>query len=302
MPPAPPRISVVIPHLNHPEALARCLAALAAQEAPPFEAIVVDNGSRVLPEAEVAAHPFARLETEATPGPGPARSRGAHLAKGEILAFIDADCVARPGWLSAIAGFLDAHPGIGVIGGDVRIACADPARPTAIEAYESVWGYRMRLYVARDGYTATCNMAVRAPVFAAVGDFGGIGIAEDMEWGRRATAMGVGMAYVPDMAIATPARDSFAELARKWDRHVGHDFAAVRGAAGRLRWGLRALALAASPLAEIGRLLGSDRIAGPGARARAFGCLLRVRLYRARRMLGLLTGGPADLSQRWRQG
>ena len=303
LPPGPPRVSVVIPHLNHAGALRRCLAALAAQQdPPPFEAIVVDNGSHALPEPVVAEFPFARLLTEATPGPGPARSTGARQAQGQILAFVDADCIAAPDWLAVLTGHLDAHPQTGVIGGDVTIAAADPKRPTPVEAYESVWGYRMQLYVERDGYAATCNMAVRRAVFEAIGDFAGIGVAEDMDWGRRATAAGVGMAYVPGMRIATPARDSFAELARKWDRHIGHGFAAVRGPGARLRWGGRALALAVSPLAELPRLARTDRLSGLAARARAFGCLTRIRLYRTRRMLGLLLrGGAGDLAGRWRQ-
>ena len=39
------QISVVIPHLNQPEALARCLASLAVGARQPDEIIVVDNGS-----------------------------------------------------------------------------------------------------------------------------------------------------------------------------------------------------------------------------------------------------------------
>ncbi|MHA3980947.1 glycosyltransferase family 2 protein [Halovulum sp. GXIMD14794] len=302
-PHGPPRVSVVIPHLNHAEALRRCLAALdAQQDPPPFEAIVVDNGSHALPEAVLAAFPFARLLTEATPGPGPARSTGARQARGELLAFIDADCIAAPDWLAVLTDYLDAHPQTGVIGGNVTIALADPALPTPVEAYESVWGYRMKLYVERDGYTATCNMATRRAVFEAIGDFAGIGLAEDVDWGRRASAAGVRLDYVPDMRIATPARDSFAELARKWDRHIGHDHAAVRGLGGQLRWGARALALAASPLAELPLLARTDRLSGARAKARAFGCLTRIRLHRTRRMLSLLMRGSGeDLAGRWRQ-
>ncbi|XJN85291.1 glycosyltransferase family 2 protein [Mesorhizobium terrae] len=46
-----PRLSIVIPHLNEPDSLQRCLAALNAQRNPniPFEIIVVDNGSRIPP-------------------------------------------------------------------------------------------------------------------------------------------------------------------------------------------------------------------------------------------------------------
>ena len=97
--PERPRISVVILHLNPPEFLARCFASLAAGTRAPYEAIVVDNGSRELPEAVCAAH-GARLLSEAEPGPGSARNCGVAASSGELLAFIDADCVAYPGWSS----------------------------------------------------------------------------------------------------------------------------------------------------------------------------------------------------------
>ncbi|MCB6180103.1 glycosyltransferase [Rhodobacter sp. Har01] len=298
-----PALSVIIPHLNAPEVLTRCLDALAAQrgDGVSFEVIVADNGSAVPPEAVVAGFPFARLVVEPTPGPGPARNHGARIARAPILAFIDCDCIAAPGWIAAIAGHFAAHPETGVIGGDVRIECADPGRPTAIEAYESIYGYRFKLYIERDHYAGAGNMAVRRALFQQVGDFGGIDIAEDMDWGRRATAMGVRTTYVPRMQISTPARDSFAQLTRKWDRHIGHDFAAVKSLPDRLRWALRALSLGLSPMVETGRILTSDRVSGLRERWLAFRCLTRIRLYRCRRMLGLVAGGDgAALAKGWR--
>lgn len=300
----PAGLTVVIPHLNGPDGLQRCLAALAKERATSgvdFAVFVVDNGSKQLPEAVCAAFPFVRLMSESEPGPGPARSHGAAQADTEFLAFIDADCVPRPGWVAQIVAYLAAHPETGVIGGDVRISRAVPGRTTATEAYESVYGYRMQLYVERDHYTATCNMAVRRAVFEAVGSFGGISIAEDVDWGRRATAQGVRIDYVPDMVIETPARADFAELARKWDRHIGHDFAEVTGLAGRVRWLAKALALAVSPLKEIPTILTTDRVTGAGERWLALSMLTRVRLYRCRRMLGLLMGaGPSSMAA-WRK-
>lgn len=298
------RLTVVIPHLNQPESLERCLAALAAQSsgAPPFEVIVVDNGSSEPPAALVERFLFARLEQEATPGPGPARSRGARMARGDVVAFIDSDCVARPGWLSGVVAYLDANPETDVIGGEVLILRRDQDRATAIEAYESIWGYRMKLYVERDHYTATCNMAVRRDVFLKVGDFEGIRMAEDLDWGRRATAMGARIDYVADIRIETPARESFAELRRKWDRHIGHDFAEVATGRDRLRWIARALAVAASPIGEIPRVAGSERVSGLRERLLAFVCMTRLRLYRARRMLGLLFAGDGGaLAAGWRK-
>jgi glycosyltransferase involved in cell wall biosynthesis len=292
-----PRISVIIPHLNQAEALARCLAALAAQEAAvPFEVLVVDNGSATPP----VVGPAARLLLEATPGPGPARNRGVVGARAPILAFLDADCVPAPGWIAAIAAhFVD--PAAAVAGGEVRVTVRDPAMPTAVEAFESVFGYRVPLYIRRDGFAGTGNMAVRAEVFAQAGPFPGIGAAEDRVWGRRASAMGYPPAFLPAMRVETPARASFAELAAKWDRHVAHDYAELpAGPRARIGWCLRALAVAASPVVELHAVATSDRLHGPRARALAWLFLARIRLYRARRMLGLAAGGDVGApGARW---
>lgn len=296
------RISVVIPHLNQPEALARCLASLAAGSAAPDEIVVVDNGSPAPPQ-KICDAAGARLLHEPEPGPGPARNRGVAETTGEILAFIDADCLADPGWIAAIrAAFAD--PAAEILGGDVRIACADPARPTLLEAYESVYAYRMDRYIAEQGFTGTGNLAVRRQVLAAVGPFRGRDVAEDRDWGQRATRAGHDLRYVPGMRVYHPARRDFAELARKWDRHVAHDYAAFRARpGGRALWAGRALALALSPPAELPRILASDRIGGARARLLAWTCLARVRLYRARVMARLLwRGDAAALSGRWNRG
>lgn len=306
-PPAPatspaisPAISVVIPHLNQPEMLARGLAALMAGRRLPDEVIVVDNGSQMLPEAICAAHPAVRLLHEAEPGPGPARNRGVAAARGEILAFIDADCIADAGWLAAAEAAM-ADPAAEILGGDVRIALADPARPTMLEAYESVYAYRMDRYIARQGFTGTGNLVVRRPVLEAVGPFAGLAIAEDRDWGQRATARGHRIRYVPAMRVYHPARASFAELFRKWDRQMAHDFTAARSRRlGRVMWGARTAAMALSPLAELPRVLTCDRIHGPRARLLALAAVTRLRLYRSARMAWLLAGGdPARLAGAW---
>ena len=68
-----PAISIVIPHLNQPELLAKCLACLHGQsvDMARTEIIVVDNGSAEPPRSVVEAFPGTLLATEATPGPGP---------------------------------------------------------------------------------------------------------------------------------------------------------------------------------------------------------------------------------------
>lgn len=281
-------LSIVIPHLNQPGFLARCLAALAPQvEAMAgVEAIVVDNGSRDLPSEVCGLYRWVRLEQESVPGPGPARNHGIAVARAPLLAFIDADCVPHGGWLASLAGAFAVNSATQIIGGDVRIGLADPARPTALEAYESVFAYRQKEYIEKMGFSGTGNLAMRREAHEAVGPFGGIEIAEDRDWGRRARALGIKIEYLDTMIVYHPARTTFAELCRKWDRHVSHDYEELpAGLAGQLKWAGLALAVAASGIVDIRRIAVSRRIATWRERGLAAAVLLRIRLYRTRRML-----------------
>ncbi|MCY1127476.1 glycosyltransferase [Frigidibacter sp. RF13] len=295
-----PRISVVIPHLNQPAMLDRCLASIAAGSRAPDEVVVADNGSQEMPETICARYPFVRLIRETTPGPGPARNAGIARTTGEVLAFIDADCVADPGWLAAAEAEM-ARPGATVLGGDVRILYVDPARLTMLEAYESIYAYRMDRYIARKNFTGTGNLVMTRAVFDDVGPFAGLSVAEDTDWGQRATAKGYRIRFVAGMRVYHPARERFAELRSKWDRHTAHFFDGVRGNFRRtVLWALKCGAMAASPLAELPQIVTSDRVSGIRNRLLALAGLIRIRLYRARIMAWLLFGGDPDrLSGRW---
>ena len=285
-----PDISVIIPHLNQPQQLAECLESLSGQTLPPdrFEVIVVDNGSRESPATTIAPFEGVRLETESAPGPGPARNRGAAASRGAILAFIDADCIADEDWLKTISGrFAEAGHRV-TLGGEVAIGYVDPSRLTMLEAYESVFAYRQQEYIEKHGFSGTGNLAVRRKDFAAVGPFGGIDIAEDRDWGRRALAKGYRVLFVPEMIVYHPARKSMAELQDKWDRHILHAFEERRERRfGRSRWALLAIAVAISPLADVRRVALSRRIPDFRAKLLALLALFRIRQYRALRMLRL---------------
>lgn len=297
-------ISVIIPHFNQPDYLERLLASLMGQIDSGWtaEVIVVDNGSTVGPEAVLARYPSVKLMHEAAQGPGPARTLGAAHAKGEVLAFTDADCVVAPDWLAAI-GRVFRDQSVQIAGGEVFILHADKAHPTPYEAYESEFGFRQEHYVKRDHYSASCNLIMRRGVMDKVGAFGGITIAEDVEWGQRAHALRVPLRWAPEIVVYHPARATFAELARKFDRLMGHAFEMqARGLKGRLRWAIKGVAMAVSPLFEIPRIVMSRRIGGGlGGRLSAFAVLVRIRLYRAKLMLRLLlSGGAGEKAGRWR--
>ncbi|MFN3847563.1 MAG: glycosyltransferase [Paracoccaceae bacterium] len=160
----------------------------------------------------------------------------------------------------------------------------------------------MDRYIAEQGFTGTGNLVVRRAVLDDVGPFAGLAVAEDRDWGHRATARGHAIRYVAAMRVYHPARADFAGLFAKWDRQLGHDYTAARtaGLRGRLKWAAKTAAMGISPVAELPRILGSDRISGLRSRLLAFWGLTRIRLHRMHRMAWLIAGGnPDTLSGRW---
>ncbi len=297
-----PLISVVIPHLNQPEALEACLSSLDAQSLARcfFEIIVVDNGSVSIPEDIVANHSGTRLLRELQPGPGPARNFGVRFATGDIIAFIDADCRAHRDWLRNALQTIRSSPEGTILGGDVRIWRNRWNTSTAIEAYEGVFGYRFKLFIERHGYCGTGNLVVRRTDYEKAGPFAGIELAEDVEWGQRARSAGLTFRYVPEMIVFHPARRSLQELCVKWDRHTQHNLNMARGKPGwKIRWIARALAVLASPIVDSMKVLGSDRIQGVSTRLKAISVLFAIRAYRARKMLSLLSASKAVV---WNRG
>jgi GT2 family glycosyltransferase len=284
-------LSIVIPHLNQPFFLERCLKSLAPQlsQYPGAEVIVVDNGSKSPPSEIIAKFPFARLIGEPEPGPGPARNKGIQVSKGELLAFIDADCVARNDWVKQLMSAFARHPHWLIAGGDVRILVEDASKPTMIEAYESIFAFRQKEYIFKQHFSGTGNLAMRREAFEVVGPFAGIGIAEDRDWGHRAVKAGFTIHYTPGMIVYHPARKTFQELSQKWDRHIVHDFnEKARSVGGRLKWvGLLAVVVL-SGLLDIRKIAFSDRVNSFRERVLASAMLLRIRLYRGWRMFGLV--------------
>jgi glycosyltransferase involved in cell wall biosynthesis len=299
--PDQPRVSVIIPHFNMPDALARCLASVKSQALEgAVEIIVVDNGSRQMPTDVVAAHPGVILLSEATPGPGPARNAGVAVARGPVLAFIDADCRAGDGWLKAAVEAVEAGGPRAVVGGDVRIDFVDPDHLTPVEAFEAVFAYRQRMYIEKQGFSGTGNLAMHCNVYEAVGPFAGIGIAEDRDWGHRASAAGYHPVYVPAMRIYHPARTDVASLTVKWRRHVAHDWAEHRAAGRPLwRWLLKAALMPASVIVDGGRLLSSDRLSGLANKVSGLAVLAQIRLLRCSEMLRVIGATGEDAATHW---
>lgn len=97
-------VSVVIPTHDRPASLMRLLDALRRQSigTQRFEAIVVDDGSRVPVAAESGDLRMRVLRHPRPRGPAAARNTGWRAASAQTVAFIDDDCAPSEGWLEAV--------------------------------------------------------------------------------------------------------------------------------------------------------------------------------------------------------
>src|SRR4051812_33022650 len=161
-----PEISVVIPVRDGASSLPTLLDSLASQDLDDdrYEVIVVDNASRDA-TAEVAAARGARVIHEPRPNRSGARNAGARAAGSDVLAFVDADCRAAPGWLSALLACRGRAP---LVAGRVDIETRPT--PNSIEQFESRWRFKQEVGVSQ-GWAATANLLVEREAFDAIGGF-----------------------------------------------------------------------------------------------------------------------------------
>lgn len=183
-PQAPFRFSFVIPVLNEEECLAACVQSIRAQSSDELEIIVVDNGStdRTM---EIAQALGCRLAREEQAGLSHARNRGAGVAQGEIVCFIDADGVLAEGWLKAVQACF-ADPKVGAVSGLSIYRHPNPLK----EIYYNLYTFGVaagaslsNLLFSRMFFTGN-NLAIRRTLFQQIGGYDPV-IGEGMWLSRR---------------------------------------------------------------------------------------------------------------------
>lgn len=270
--------AVIIPHHNDLTRLQRCLTALWPQMQPDVDAVVVDNGSDPAIASEVLAltrtFPGLRLEHETQKGAAHARNRGVAATTARYLLFLDCDCVPDADWLMRTRASCDMAD---LVGGRVRVFDETPPPRSGAEAFETVFAFDNRDYVQRKGFSVTANLVTRRDVFEAAGPFVN-GLSEDVDWCRRATAAGFHLTYDDALGVSHPTRSDWSALVRKWRRMTDEGFRVRgRGPLVRLRWAVRALAMPASVIFHLLRVVLHPDLRDWTERARGAGTLARLR-------------------------
>lgn len=160
-------ISVIIPCFNATGTIIKCLKALGKQTIQPLEVVIVDDGSRdnldfVINRFKLTSKiKKLKLIKQSHKGVSEARNLGARKARGQILAFIDSDCIPGANWLKNLTAPFSNRE-IGAVGGGYNSGIDDSfwQKFSNEELY-----FRRR---GRKGYVLTLlsnNMACRKNVF-----------------------------------------------------------------------------------------------------------------------------------------
>ena len=161
-----PFVSVVIPTRNRRELLRSEIESLFNQSYPTdcFEIIVVDNSSsdgtdKMVESLQDNAPSILRYYKKTDDGPGSSRNLGISKAKGDIVAFIDDDCIADPHWI---------ENGVAKMSGEVGLV-QGKTLPNPFQARKTF--SRTKEITSETSNYQTCNIFYRKDALDQVGGF-----------------------------------------------------------------------------------------------------------------------------------
>jgi glycosyltransferase involved in cell wall biosynthesis len=184
-----PRLSVIVPVYNGERYLQAALDSIHGQGDPSLEIVVVDDGSTDASPEIALRCPATRYLRQDNQGPAAARNRGVEMARGNLIAFLDADDVWAPGKLVRQLPPLSRDPAIELVTGHVQ--CQQLRASGEWESFE------------QPRYLPLFGAAVvRRSVLERVGPLDeSLRCAEDVDWFMRARELGIRTEVLPDVVL-----------------------------------------------------------------------------------------------------
>ncbi len=210
-----PLLSIIVPVYNGSNTISSCIKFLENLDYPKekYEIIIVDNNSDDNTSEIVRTYNVKYLFEEKR-GQAAARNLGATHAKGEILGFVDADCLVGKNWAAEVENYFKDNPVSVVIG-----FCDHSIKNTAGEMYaydyEKDWERRS---VSGDRVSAIsgANFAIKKDLFWQIGGFDeDFLVQEDIELGYRLTSQGHSIMCNPNMKVKHLYSDNLDTLVNK---------------------------------------------------------------------------------------
>jgi len=218
----PVKISVIIPNLHSP-IVDQTLDSILAQETNlPYEIIVVgqDKYNLVKQYEQVQF-----IQTPEPVGAAEARNIGIRHARGDWLFFIDADCIAQPGWMQAFVE--EFEDGWQVVGGGV----ITPEEPFWLLVYNlsMFYGQLATQQRSKQNFLPTLNLAVHKNVISKVGLMDEELLrGQDVDWTSRMKLAGYQLLFKSSAAIEHLPKRQNLEALRDYNYKSGYFMIKVR--------------------------------------------------------------------------
>lgn len=215
------KVSIVIPVYNGEETIRECLLSVLDAEYPEKEVIVMDDGSTdKTPEILEEFSDRARVFRNEHRGRSPALNEGWRIATGEIVYFVDADCVMDKDAISRIVSHFEDEGVVGVWG-EVKALNRSRLLPLINEASMIV----SRREGVKISSVAGANMSFRGAFLEEIGGFENAhplwGVTgEDVEIMYKMEVLGYKHRYEPKAIIYTELPETLKELLKKGFRNA----------------------------------------------------------------------------------
>ena len=220
-----PELSIIIPTHNSASTIDRCINSLNAQSyhREKYEIIIVDDGSKDKTiELAKKAGIDKIIETEPC-FQGKARNIGVKNSKGDFVAFIDSDCLAKEGWIKAVFDGLSSK---GAITGPIENG--NPQSHVAWVEYLVEFGgwsqYREQSFVP---FFPGCNGACKKDDFLRAGGFVESEASEDVLFGISLRRAGINLRFIPEMQVLHLCRTSLKNVLKNMEK-LGRYFVKAR--------------------------------------------------------------------------
>jgi GT2 family glycosyltransferase len=227
-----PAASVVIPAYNSASTLPEVLESVVSQEADlPYEVIVVESSGDGA--AGIVRERFPGVQVIEPPKrlhPGPSRNLGAEAASGELLLFLDSDCVPERRWIAKMRKTHEEWDCAAVAG---TILNGNPETPISVSSYMNEFSHWFPFGEPRYvDYLPSGNLSYKMSVFRKHGGFPPEEtMYEDLIFNKLLHRAGEKLLFNPDIQVAHSHRTELKE-------YLAHEFRRGCGAAAARRRGL----------------------------------------------------------------
>jgi len=201
---SPPVVSVVVPTKDRPDYLGVTLRSLRDQDlSEPYELIVVDDGSDPATTTAAEAAGARLLRPRGGHGPNTARNAGIQEAASDLIALVDDDVFAPPGWLRAMVEGAARHPDAHAYGGPINARFEGPAPRSCGREGPPITSLDLGPEDREADLVWSANMLLRRSAFERIGPLderfstGG----DEEEWLRRLHAAGGRVIYLAGAAL-----------------------------------------------------------------------------------------------------